>query len=329
MLRLFWIGHDYFQTSLPLCGFEVRYFNFNEFEVFNWERIVEIAGYEPDVLVVADKSLPPFVLGMENFPCLTVFYAVDSHIHSWFANYAQAFDLCLVSLHDHVDFFRHKNLASERILWSPPFARDTDAPNDQISPEHDCLFVGNVNAENLAKRVKFIEELKEYMPSLHVLQGNYAKLFPLGRVLLNHCENEDLNFRVFEALGCGGVLVTPQVGHGLDKLFINKKHLVTYESGNAKDAAKCIEYLLANANVRQSLAQQGLMEIDKKHRALHRAQALSNLIHSIPRQEIINARLQNAPSVRKVWLRQIYLLFADVMQKEELREIYLKAALGV
>ncbi len=327
MRRLFWIGHDYFQASMSLCGWDVHFFNFKEFEIFNWENIVNISGYEPNVVVVADRSLPPFVLGMEDFPCITVFYAVDSHIHSWFSNYAQAFDLCLVSLHDHLSFFKSKNLGSERVMWCPPFARDSDAPTLQVTPQHDCLFVGSLNAENLPKRVKFLEELNQYIPNLHVEQGEYAKLFPLGKVLINHCENEDLNFRVFEALGCGGTLVTPQVEHGLNKLFSNGKELITYESGNAYAAAKAVENLLANSSLRQSIAEQGLVAVDKHHRALHRAQALTKLINSLAGQEAINSRLSNAANIRKVWLRQIYLLFADVMQGEAVREAYLRAAL--
>ncbi len=328
MKHIVWIGHDYFQSSLTTCGWEVHYFNFDKFQIFNWESIVNMAGCEPNVVVVADKSLPPFVLGVENFPCITVFYAVDSHIHSWFSNYAQAFDFCLVSLHDHVSFFKNKNLASERIMWCPPFARDTDAPNPNAKTQYDCLFVGSIHAENLPHRLAFFKELEQYVPNLHIEQGAYAKIFPLGRVLINHCENADLNFRVFEALGCGGALVTPQVEHGLNKLFTSGKELITYESGNAKAAGKVINNLLANNTLRQNIAEQGLLKINSKHRAIHRAQALTRLINSVPWQNTIDERLKNSAQVRKIWLRQIYLLFAEVMQGEQVREAYLKAAVG-
>ncbi len=327
MRRIFWIGSPFFQSSLAKCGFEVHFFNFEDVAVFGWSDLVRMAGYEPDVVVVADKSRPPFVLGVENFPCVTVFYAVDTHIHSWYSFYAQAFDVCLVSLHDHQEFFYNKNLPRERIAWFPPFARDTDAPNPHVQPEWDCLFVGNVNNDNLPKRTQFFKELTEYLPKLHVDKGSYADLFPKGRVLINQCENDDLNFRVFEALGCGGCLVTPRIGHGFSSLFTDGKELVCYEMHNAKDAASKIEALLHDFDLRERIAKDGLEAVNAKHRAMHRARALADLLDNMGNWDtIIAKRLGAAQNIRKAWLRPIYLLLADALQDDMLRKAYLEAA---
>ena len=64
-------------------------------EYFTWNNCLELSGGPPDALVAADTSRPPFVLGVERFPCLTLFYAVDTHIHSWMPLYGQACDACL------------------------------------------------------------------------------------------------------------------------------------------------------------------------------------------------------------------------------------------
>ncbi len=327
MRRVFWIGSGFFQSSLAKCGLEVYFFNFEEVAVFGWDDLVTKAGFVPDVVVVADKSRPPFVLGIENFPCLTVFYAVDTHVHSWYGFYAQAFDLCLVSLYDHQEFFRHKKLSDESIIWSPPFAQDDDAPNYQIEPEWDCLFVGNVNAENLPIRKEFFKELAQYIPSLHITRGRYKELFPKGRVLINQCENADMNFRIFEALGCAGCLVTPRIEHGFESLFVHGEHLLTYEQHNAKDAAQCIKALLVKPQLRKCLAEQGFMEVNAKHRAIHRAQNFVNELNKLENiSEIINNRLRLAQKIRKTWLRPIYLLLADALENDILKAAYLKAA---
>ncbi len=329
MKRIFWIGSHFFQSSLVDCGYEVYFFNFEDVKVFGWSDLVNIAGFEPDVVVVADKSRPPFVLGVETFPCITVFYAVDTHIHSWYHLYAQAFDICLVCLQDHLEPFRHKNIPSERILWCPPFARDEDNPYEGEQILWDCLFVGNVNVENLPKRVKFFEELSSYT-HVHVERGAYVKLFAKGRVLINHCEHDDLNFRVFEALGCGGCLVTPRIGHGLESLFIDGEDLAYYEQHNAEDAARVIKNLLENDNLRKKMAERGLAKVNAGHRAKHRANALKNVLNSHDNwQEIIKKRQDNATAIRNTWLRQVYLLFADVLEVEDLRMAYLKASRGL
>ncbi len=332
MQRIFWIGSPFFQSSLATCGLEVVFHNFEHMAVFGWEDIVNLAGFTPDVVVVADKSRPPFVLGMENFPCLTVFYAVDTHIHSWYNLYAQAFDACLVSLKDHIPLFQNQRLSQQHILWSPPFARQGDQPNPLIKPEWDGLFVGNINAETTPKRMEFFKNLQERMPKLHVQKGAYQELFPKGRVLLNHCEHGDLNFRVFEALACGGCLLTPRVGHDLISLFADGKELVTYEPNNVEDAHTKLKFLLENEETRTHIAQKGFEAVNTKHRAIHRAQAFADFIQHIQSAnmaERIQERRAKAQEIREIWLRAPYLLLADSIQSELLRKAYLNAAKGL
>ncbi len=325
MRRICWIGHPYFHASLAQYDWEVSFLGFQEFEIFDWQHIVTKIGFEPDIVVVADKSLPPFVLGIENFPCITIFYAVDSHIHSWFPFYAQAFDFCLVSLFDHLTFFKNKYLPTERIIWNPPFAKDTDYPNPNVIPNYDCLFVGSLNEITLPKRAEFMSELIKYIP-LQIMQGAYVDLFPLGKTLINQCENDDLNFRIFEALGCGGCLVTPHIEHGFSTLFTNGEQLLSYESGNAKAAAHAINILLKDKQLRKKISENGFKLIDKKHRAKHRAYTFTQKFTNICTDTIIKQRLQDAKKIRKNWLRPIYLLFANVLENDVVRQAYLKAA---
>jgi hypothetical protein len=293
---------------------------------FSWSDLVARAGWEPDVLVVADKSRLPFVLGVEDMPCLTVAYCVDTHIHSWLPWYAQAFDLCLASLRDHLGLFANKALTAEQIRWFPAFAKDDDRPG-LLGEEWDCLFVGTISADKTPKRVAFLRDLRALTPGLHAVRGDYRRLFPKGRVALNHCEAGDLNFRVFEALGCGACLLTPRIGHGLLDLFQDGVHLVTYEPDDVQDAARRIQALLANPIKRSLLRIAGLAAIDAGHRAKHRAKELSSLLRAYPRPRI-QERRQSAARIREQWLRVIYLHMAETEAHPLMREAYLKAAQG-
>ncbi|MDE7064642.1 MAG: glycosyltransferase [Desulfovibrionaceae bacterium] len=331
MQRLFWIGSPFFSASLSACGWEVRTYNFEDIAVFSWQDVVRMAGWEPDVVVVADKSRPPFVLGMETFPCITVFYSVDSHIHSWHPLYAQGFDVCLVSLRDHMDFFGGKALPAERIWWSPPFARDEDAPVENGEQPWECLFVGTVDDARTPKRARFLAELSRHLPGLQVMRGNYRTLFGKGRVLLNHCEAGDLNFRVFEALGCGGCLVTPLVGHGLTELFVDGEHLVTYAPGDVRDAATKIRFLLGDPELTRYIGDTGRKLVDAGHRAQHRAQTFTDKMCDLWIQDagaLVQRRLAHAAALREKWLRMPYLLLAETMEIPLLRKAYLAAAGG-
>ncbi len=331
MKRIFWIGNPFFQSSLPQCGWEVHFHSFTGERVFGWEDIVHLSPFIPDVVVVADKSITPFILGMENFPCLTVFYAVDTHIHPWFRLYGQAFDACLVSLKDHVELFQNMRLPPAHILWSPPFAQNTDIPMPHIAPEWDGLFVGHIT-QTTQGRLKFFTELKELVPTVHTVSGNYKDLFPKGRVLLNHCIDNDLNFRVFEALACGGCLLTPKVSHGLLSLFVDGEDFITYEANNAKDAAYKLQILLKDKEMRLRLAQKGFETVDTKHRALHRAQAFTNFMHNNFTKEgsaFIARRQAQAKDIRELCLRALYLSLAGKPLNTSLRAAYLAAAKGM
>ncbi|MBQ7738166.1 MAG: glycosyltransferase family 1 protein [Desulfovibrionaceae bacterium] len=288
-----------------------------------------MAGFEPDILVVADKSIPPFVLGMENFPCLTVFYAVDSHIQSWYPYYAQAFDICLLSLKDHIPSFVGPFLDQKRIFWSPPFAQDHlyPDPNKNYQKKWDCIFVGRVN-NNTPKRKIFLDSLKTKIDNLYVTFGNYAELFPQAKVVLNFCEHNDLNFRVFEALGMGSALVTPNIPNGQNELFKVGQHFLTYDLENEASCLKAIDRLLIDDFLRAHLEHNGLELINAKHRAKHRAEAfLANVQKATEMdKEMIKRRQANALKIRQETLRILYLLWAKEFNNPQIKEMLIKAA---
>uniref|UniRef100_B8DNV9 Spore protein YkvP/CgeB glycosyl transferase-like domain-containing protein n=1 Tax=Nitratidesulfovibrio vulgaris (strain DSM 19637 / Miyazaki F) TaxID=883 RepID=B8DNV9_NITV9 len=324
MPRLFWIGSPFFAQALREEGWQVHAMDFQQVAVFGWQDIVRAAGWEPDVVVVADKSRPPFVLGMESFPCLTVFYCVDSHIHSWYPLYAQAFDVCLMSLRDHIPLVAGRRLPDERIWWTPAFAKDADLPRP-TTPEWDLLFVGTVDAARTPARHAFLQRLGQRLPGLHVTRGDYRALYPRGRLLLNYCEHGDLNFRVFEALGCGGCLVTPRIGHGLADLFEDGRDLLLYEPDDIDNLAEVVRTALSDPERCARIAASGLARVDAAHRARHRARDFTKRLRELP-QGIVAERRARAHDIRRTHLRLIYLLLAEQMPSPLLREAYLAAA---
>ncbi len=344
MQKIFWIGSPFFQASLTQLGYVVHFFNFEHVSVFTWDYLVNMAGFAPAIVVVSDTSRTPFVLGMENFPCFTVFYAVYTHIHSYYPYYAQGFDACLVSLKDHIALFQHKALPSTHIHWSPAFAKDSDMPppallayltnNDTKIYDYqwECLFVGTVHAQSTPTRKVFLETLQAQTP-VHVVRGSYAQLFPQGRVVLNHCEHGDVNFRIFEALACGSALVTPLVAHGFTELFTCGKELLCYDRENMQDAFEKITYLQNNEEQRRAIALEGFCLVHNKHRAIHRAKSFVQFLEGFSaayKQECIEKRREKASTIRKQWLSAPYLLLADAMESSNtlLREAYVKAAKG-
>ncbi len=322
--KIIWVGGYYFLTSLRKMGIKPKHFHVLE-KPCTWEWLVKEAGFEPDILIYGDHSLPPMFLGLEKYPCLTVFLSVDSHIHSWYPTYAQCFDLCTVSLKDHLPLYRGKRLPDERLLWMPPFARDEDQPLD-AEKEFDLLFVGNVGRDIFPVRTRLLDEIGKRFPGLKVTQGNYRELYPKARLVLNIAERGDMNYRLFEALACRSCLLTPEIGHGMDELFRDGEDLFSYPQEDVDALIKLAHRLLGDPELRARAEQGGFQKVDSAHRARHRAATLDQWIGSFDAGPIIKERLSKAETVHDAFLKLIYLHFAENLDDERLRGYYLRAS---
>ncbi|MDR1685613.1 MAG: glycosyltransferase [Desulfovibrio sp.] len=349
---LVWLGNPFFSNSLAAQGLRVLNAPYSPGRIYTPESILELTGGAmPDALLAADESVPPYLLGMEDLPCLTLFYSVDAHIHSWQPIYARGFDLCLVSLKEYLPRFAGSGhdasplrarpgtppepaplrTKAGRVFHFPPYAQDTARPPEP-APERglDMVFVGTLDPVLAPQRCSFIAELKEKFPSLHIARGAFADLYARAKLILNECSRGELNFRVFEGMGMGGCLLTPDIGPSLTELFTPGKELFTYPPYAVGPLTALAERLLADAPVREKTAAAGLAAVDAGHRATHRAKALADILGELfssgRAAELVAARLRNAPLIRKNFLRPLYLHHAEAIDVDFLRARYLEAA---
>ena len=249
--------------------------------------------FKPDVLLYLDDGAPITIRNIGSVQCLSFFYSVDTH-HMAFAHkeLCTVFDHIFVGQKDYLALF-----PVTKSSWLPLWA-STLAPGPALAQrEHKgaAVFVGTLNPELNPERVIFIKALAQQTP-LIILEGIFTSHYPQSQIVLNQTVSGDLNFRIFEALGSGALLLTESSTNGLQDLFTSREHLITYPRGNVQEAAKHINYFLQHLEEAQEIATRGESEVKRHHLALHRTASILYQINGlIDNKETIIFQRSNNP----------------------------------
>ena len=247
-------------------------------------RASERLGGEIDLLLAVEgmNYLPQ---GIEEAPCRTAWWAIDSHLHArdeggWHFAYAPRFDLVLVAQKDHVGDYRARGCRAE---WLP-LACDPGV-HHRFGPETgrdlDLVFVGNVLPIH-ARRRRLLDRLRARFALVErqgVWREDMARLFARAKIVFNCSLAGDLNMRVFEGLASGALLLTDRVENGLATLFGPDEHLALYDDDSLE---REVERWLANRALREQVAARGQALVLRHHTYLHRMRELVRLAMAVP-----------------------------------------------
>lgn len=230
-------------------------------------------------LIYWDDSSPISIVGIEDSNIPVIFYSVDTHHHHvWHSQLSKCFDHVLVAQKDYVSRINCSGQVEWFPLWASTFAdANTERPIDRSI---DVCFRGNMVDKLHPKRLQFFNELSKYV-AIDARSGKYLEDYSRAKIVVNEAVNADLNFRVFEALSCGALLITPAVKNGMEELFEAGKHLVTYSDGDAQDCAAKVKYYLEHDEERAQIAAAGRQHVMEHHSPMARAQRLAKLLDSV------------------------------------------------
>ena len=240
--------------------------------------------FSPDIIFYTDESKFPTLPGLEELEIPLFSYFIDSHIHyGWHREFAGIFDHVFVAQKDCCDSF---NNHTGNCSWLPLFATPDPAGNDDLI--HDVSFVGTLDKSLNPERVRFIDSLGKMVP-LTVHYGEFSKIFRQSKIILNQSVKNDINFRVFEALASGNLLLTDNIENGMDLLLKEGKHFISYRKNDPEDAADRIRYYLEHEEERKAIARAGYEALRMSHSTEVRRRQLTDAICSF----ISNWRGQN------------------------------------
>ncbi|MCO6430274.1 MAG: glycosyltransferase family 1 protein [Deltaproteobacteria bacterium] len=235
------------------------------------------SGFRPDRLVVYDNSSPLLFSGIDELKIPCFFYSVDTH-HHWqlHRHLYQVFDGMAVAQSDYLPLFKDWG---QDPTWLPLWASRYVEPS-YSEKRHGAVFVGNIDPELNPERKTFFDELTRQCEVL-CTRGAYWEIFPFSEIVVNQTVKGDLNFRVFEAMMCGGMLLTEKSDNGLFQLFKDGLHLVSYKKNDVKQAAEIINYYLAHPEEARAIAKAGREEIVRHHLPQHRAETLLRMVENL------------------------------------------------
>ncbi len=237
-------------------------------------------NFIPDVIVVFDNSAPLYIIGLEDMDVPVIFYSVDIHHHYELHSYLyHVFDKMFVAMRDYIPYLNC--FCGSDVEWLPLWAsKIVDVSNEK---KYGAVFVGTLNEKLNPDRVHFFNKLREKTDVL-CMQGKWWEIFPYSEIVINQTVKGDLNFRVFEAMGTGSLLLTENSSNGLLDIFEDKKHLVTYKKNDVEDARSLIDYFLNHKKEAQDIAMTGREEILKKHLPRHRADLIKESFKNIKKK---------------------------------------------
>ena len=256
---------------------------------FSLDAILATLGpsRRPDLcLLVENIGAREFPLGLERSPIPVVFYSIDSHLNFfWQQHFARVCDCVLTTQRDFVAPFSAVCPDVQWLPWSCDPAEYDDTGSER---DLDVVFVGS--ADDSRPKRKLLLELAARQCDLRVfspLPGKWytareiAAIFNRAKIVINESVCREVNFRVFEAIGAGAMLLTERVDNGLGELFEEGRHLVAF---TPFDLVRKLGRYLADGEERSRIARAGREHLLRHHLRSVRAARLAAILERVERR---------------------------------------------
>lgn len=268
-------------------------------EPLSHKRFLELLAersMRPDLVFWCDACQLPWIFGLESLPAVVIGYSVDQYLHPWHVPFSAGFDAVFVAQKDYLDLFTSPHYARPA-AWMPLFCD----PARCAAPEHErdipISFVGTVHGTANPERAGFLDAFHKRAP-LVVTSGAYAPVYGRSRIVLNQSAAGEVNFRVFEAMGCGAALLTEETGNGLRELFTPGEDVLVYRRGDPADAARQALAALADPPRLAALTASGRRKTLAGHTVATRARLVLDTARHLAGTGAVGRRLAAIDRIR-------------------------------
>ena len=228
---------------------------------------------------------------------------------------AKLFDQVFLYQRNYVGRFRDHDPGA--VHWLP-YACDIEMFRDLRLPRDlDVAFIGQLfHPRSERRRIISVLARKYRMNGQrYYLQKEIPEVYSRAKIVVNLPVGDDLNFRFFEALSCGALLLTKRLANGQEELFREDVHYAAFT--NEKELLEKVEFYLRNEEERKKIALAGHEEVVKNHSLATRLETLLDKVRSGP--------VSSAP-VRNMKKDAVLSLYASVYERAGRVEALLRLA---
>ena len=278
--KLGWQAHDLITNCKQL---QKRWAVENDYHGGHPVWVEQIIRYKPDVVysqglwLINDKTHP-----MIRESCKLIVGHVGSQLDNF---YTDKYDLIFRNVPNYVNEFHKAGVESHYM----PMAFDMRVwswvkGNQRIYP---VTFVGNITAGHQRRKDVLAKLRQKY--NGHVFREWIGELWGMDmfKVLsqsyitincnIDFCQPNVGNMRIFEGTGCGAAMVT-DYGDNIHELFAEDE-ISVYK--NPDEAVECVDFLLANFEIREAKAQAGQKRTFKDHTYENRMSEMADIFESM------------------------------------------------
>ncbi len=302
------LGHHVFSLPVPTYKDEPRPRFWVEpgyaYEV-TLDSLARQAQLEPDILLyIEPRGLIP--RGIERASIPTVCILCDTH--QWLEarrNLARFFDHVFLYHRNYLRYFDEH--PAGHVHWHP-YACDLQVFRPMgLERDLDVAFVGQPMPK-ATRRAPVLRELAKHYKvneQRYYLREEISGVYARAKIVLNLPIRDDLNFRTFEAMSCGAMLLTRRVSNGQEVLFEEGRQYAAY--ADESELFEKVDYYLAHPAEREAIAAAGLAEVQQRHRLDQRIEELLKLVKEKPEQVAPVRRMSSRQIDRQyAWLYEYW-----------------------
>lgn len=240
-------------------------------ENFNtpFEKIVN----EIDVIILLENyETSSWVPDLSKINKLKLFWSIDSHLvlmNHLSTVIKHKIDVVLNAIESHQKFFK----TSKTVYFPNAYPSDLIRPIDGVDKNIFLGFCGSLlNREPILSKLEKNFGLKK---DIWKLGDDMVNTINSYQIHFNQTLSNDINYRVFETMGCNTMLLCNNT-ENISTFFSDMKDIVIYTNEN--DLFDKINYLINNKNIISKISQEGYNNVINNHTYDNRVDILLDVI---------------------------------------------------